>query len=210
MPIYKGTDKIEHLTKGSTNIKMVYRGSDLVYEGLPVGYTRKTYIQGSNNGYIVTDLYLNSNSVVTIDFETATLQTNLFGCFTASNASDNFSLYLVYSSPGAYIRYDGSLYRGFIPSSNTRYKAEMNSTGLIVDGEVEASWSAGSFTCTNPFYIGFLANSSGNQLRGKIYDLEIKGVAHFIPCVRDSDSAVGMYDIIGEKFYEATGNLTAV
>ena len=211
MPIYKGSSKVEHLTKGSTNIKMVYHGSDLVYEGLPVGYTRKTYIEQNTTqpyGYVTTDLHLTGSSEVIIDFETAETSSafNLCGCFSSSSATDNFSMYIGFSI-ASYIRYNGGVNRGFNADYSTRYVLEMGPTGVKIDGDTVGTWESKTFTCSADFYIGYVQNASANSFRGRIYDVKIKGVAHFVPCVRDSDSKVGMYDIIGETFYPCTGTL---
>ena len=211
MPIYKGTSKIDHLTKGSTNIKMVYRGTDLVYEGLPVGYTRKTYIEqntGAPYGYVTTDFHLAGDSEVTIDFETSPTTTayNLFGCFSGTGASDNFSTYVGISS-ASYIRYDGNVDRSFTATSGTRYLLEIDPTGAKIDGETITTWEAKTFTCSADFYIGYVQNASSNTFRGRIYDVKIKGVAHFVPCVRDADDKIGMYEIISQTFYPCSGTL---
>lgn len=211
MPIYKGSSKVEHLTKGSTGIKMVYHGSDLVYEGLPVGYTRKTYIEqntGSPYGYVATDLHLSGSSEVIIEFETAATSTsfNLFGCFSGSSATDNFSTYIGFGL-ASYIRYDGNTNRSFNADYETSYVLEMGPTGVKINGNTIGTWEPQTFTCSADLYIGYAQNASSAAFRGKIYDVKIKGVAHFVPCVRDSDSKVGMYDIIGETFYPCTGTL---
>lgn len=211
MPIYKGSSKVEHLTKGSTNIKMVYHGSNLVYEGLPVGYTRKTYIEQNTEapyGYVTTDLHLSGSSEVTIDFETAPTSSafNLFGCFSGSGTSDNFSVYIGFSI-ASYIRYNGNVNRNFNADYDTRYVLEMGPTGAKIDGETVATWEPQTFTCSADLYIGYAQNASANSFRGRIYDVKIKGVAHFVPCVRDSDSKVGMYEIISQTFYPCTGTI---
>ena len=50
--------------------------------------------------------------------------------------------------------------------------------------------------------------TSPNVIR--VYDVEVKGVAHMIPCYRISDNKPGMYDIIRQQFYTSAGTGASV
>lgn len=186
-------------------ISKVYYGNTLIWQSiLPAGYTAAEYISASGRQYIVTDIYLNSNSKVTADLYFTGTSGNVYGCYSGSSATDNFCYYGGSNSVKGYLRFDGDLVREFAPSRNTRYLIEHDANGFAVNGSIEATFEDNTFTCSNPFYICNLANSSAAKFTGRIYRLTITEgqttIADFIPA-QNPNSIFGLYDLIGKQFY---------
>ena len=193
-------------------ISCAYIGGDPVYHKLPSGYTECSYVRSNANAWFATNLYLTSKSEVIADLQFEGSAGNVYGCYTGSNASDNFCLYAGSASSDAYIRWDGHLYRAFRPTSGTRYKIRHSWNGFVVDGTAETNPFTDNpdsvFTCANPFYVGNLANSSAAKLKGRIYRLTVKTnggvVMDLVPC-QNSSNVCGLYDVIGRTFYQSQG-----
>lgn len=201
--------KIGSDTVNPAGIKAAYAGADLVYVKLPSGYARCNYVRSNVNAYFTTGLYLNSESVVVADLQFENAGGNTYGCFSGTNASDNFCLYAGSSSSDAYVRYNGEVARVFRPTSGTRYKLIHSKDGFFVDGtQVAQAFSAATFTCSNPFCVGTLSGSSSAKLKGRVYRLTVTengGVKmDLIPC-QNSNSVYGLYDLIGGTFYQSAG-----
>lgn len=176
---------------------------------LPSEYQEVEYIIGDNSGYVATDLYLTGSDTVKLKVDTTGFDTScsLFGAYAGSSAGPNYSIYFS-KSASAYVRYGSSTSRGFRAYADNLYDIEMTPTGFSVNREIKDTWEAQEFTTTRLMYIGSMTGSTSTSFQGKIYSCEVVGKAKYIPCYKKSDNTVGMYDIIGKKFYPATGTLT--
>lgn len=68
--------------------------------------------------------------------------------------------------------------------------------------------SQSSYTCDYNVFVGCV-NTKGTKsgyFVGNLYRMRFGSTADFVPCVRDSDSAAGMYDIVRETFYPSSGD----
>ena len=179
---------------------------------LPDGYTQINYIEGNNTGYIPTDIYLTGDDVTRIKFRTVTSGASsccLYG-FYRSNRSDNYSVYIQEKSYASYFRYGDDLYTGKFFELGTIYDLEMCSNYIkINDTTYSSPFTAQTFTTRDPICIGWLDTSSSAKLRGRIYSFEIVGKAKLLPCKRNTDNQIGMYDVMNNNFYPAEGTLTA-
>lgn len=176
---------------------------------LPEGYTEIEYIRGNDSGYVPTNIYLNGDDIVKIKFKT--LSSNiafcLFGSYKA-NESDNFSVY-IQSTYDSYFRYGDINYRQLKASPNTIYEIEMCADYLKINEETYYPFTTQTFTTRYPIYIGHINSSSSSKLKGIIYSFEIVGKAKLLSCTRNSDGQIGMYDVMNNTFYPASGTLTA-
>lgn len=184
-------------------------GGNTVYHKLPTGYTAANYVRSNANAYFTTGLYLNSESEVSADIQFENAGGNTYGCFSGTNAGDNFCLYAGSSSSDAYIRYNGEVARVFRPTSGTRYKIIHNKNGFWVDGSrIAQAFSEAEFTCSNPFCVGTLSGSTSAKLKGRIYRLTVRKngavVMDLVPA-QNSGSVYGLYDVIGRQFYTSAG-----
>lgn len=117
--------------------------------------------------------------------------------------------------------------QGKVAHINLNPHAESPST-LTVDSLTESgAWTDSQTINTNLGYCGkFLSNTTNNECTLKnfaaigilrLYDLSNNLVGEYIPCVRNSDNVVGIYDTVTETFlttdtetYATTGNANCV
>lgn len=182
---------------------------EVVYHKLPTGYTAANYVRSNANAYFTTGLYLTSESEVTADMQFENAGGNTYGCFSGTNAGDNFCLYAGSASSDAYVRYNGEVARVFRPTSGTRYKLRHNKNGFWVDGtQLAQAYSEAEFTCSNPFCVGTLSGSTSAKLKGRVYRLTVRTngavVMDLVPA-QNSSNVYGLYDTIGQMFYTSAG-----
>ena len=185
------------------------------------GYTKLDYIESSGTQYIDTGLKGNLNTVFEASVNKVTPSTNntltLFGDSTNSTIRIQFNITLGGSISRTSIFGNKNLTstEAWI-STNTDYVVKMNKTGLYVDDVLKGSFNAtSSFTTDGTMYL-FKSRNVDNidYLNGttrvywaKIFDGATL-VRHFIPVKRNSDSAIGMLDLVGMKFYANNGTGT--
>lgn len=179
---------------------------------LPTAYQQVDYIEGSNSGYIPTDIYLKGTDTVKFIYKTPDTGSTtccIFGAY-RSGENNNFSLYSSGANTSAYWRYAEKLYNGVKFTNDTEFSIEFSGSNLIVNEEsYETGFVLSDFTSVNPIYIGHINASASAKLRGRIYSFEIVGKYKFIPCYKKEDNTVGMYELYTKTFYPATGTLTA-
>ena len=135
---------------------------------------------------------------------------NTYGCFTISNASDNFCLYAGSASTNAYIRYNGQVVRDFKATSGTIYEIEQGPDGFKTNG-VNAAFDPATFTCSAPMYIFMLPNSTSAKVKARCYGLRIYRdgalAYNFIPAKNTQlDNEVGMWESVNGVWYSNAGN----
>ena len=182
--------------------------------GVPAYITPLSYIAGSGTQYITTSIYLRSTDVIKTKWRFQNSAGNVYGCFSGSDASNNFCLYGGSASNNAYLRYDGQLVRAFKPTSGTIYNIEHGPDGFKA-GTVNESFTAATFTCTAPMYIFMLPNSSSAKVTARCYGLRVYRdgalAYNFIPARNELTSAVGMWEAVNGVWYgnAGTGSFTA-
>ncbi len=194
-------------------IEKVYLGDDVVYEAneLPAAYKRLLGFEFSaSTYYAITGFNLKGSDTVRISFS-VDKACNVFGCYTTTSATDNYSMYASTSSGAKYLRYNGGTYKSYFASGNlgTKYDVVITPTGSsgMPTGQ-DDSWTAASFTASADLCIGTTSSSAtSSKLDGKIFgDIVVDGRLKLIPCKRISDNVLGYYDIYSETFYEPTGS----
>ena len=226
MPIYKGSTKVKDLAKGSTQIKKVYKGSDLVYsKRLPIGYTEVNFIKSTGTQYINTGVIPSQASddlVVEMKYalSSASISSTDNMMFGATDQTDagGFSFYFdVTSSKKAYMRTYAKTTGSYIvdtfyddyPSGTLKFSKD----GLYVDDVFVASSTPtiegdltyelyifgrnrdDVFNLPCPFTLEFCKIKKNGVL-----------VRDFIPCIRDEDGEVGLFDMVNKAFYENAGS----
>ena len=195
---------VKHIRIPEGDVTEITVNGRQIWHGLPSGYTAIASISGSGGAYIATDLHLTDEDIVKASVH-LTGACNVFGCFTDSSASDNFSFYTGSSnSSKLYARMDGLLDSSGRSVLNEDIFVCMDKTGLWINDMQKASFSSVEpFTASAPFYIGWLDNSSSPKLVGSIYELEVVGKFHGIPARRDSDGVCGLYDLTSRSFFSS-------
>ena len=103
---------------------------------------------------------------------------------------------------------------------STKAMIEMDSSSIVIT-DITASTSTtttygGSLSNVNETHYGVFcfyntSDSGAHSMVGKIYEIKIESSTHvlknnYIPCYRDSDNKVGLYDIVGGAFYYDESN----
>jgi len=224
-----GTQNIQALYLGGEQVKKAYLGETVVFGGkepapsrLPEGYTEVEYIQSSGTQYIVTGVKPTLTMKFMIDIEpTGDLSTS----------SNPFAgSYYYTSSPGYSRRF--LIWRVKQGIQVTAY-AERNGVSaiyatlssdisprrikIIVDYVAKQAYIEGEDTksiqvavSTSMDYITLLTShqAGSNYTSAKLYSCRIEqsgvSVRDFVPCI-DPSGAVGLYDLVGGKFYGNAG-----
>ena len=184
---------------------------------LPTSYERLEYIENTSTAYMDCGL----KPKYTFDYE---LKTNIYtgdsiiGCIFKNDGTDFrfFNLIITYFDVGynrISLRIPNSAFNPlyvkfgnyFIENPLTKEKV----TGTIFDEKMNGAM------ITNLFLFARLVYSpSGGQSvisKGKIWLLNIndngKPIRKFIPVKRKSDGVIGMYDLVGRKFYTSPNGM---
>ena len=195
---------------------------------LPSIYEKLEYIANTNGGWILTNLYLTSKSTLNIKVQPLIKEVMSFcGSTELFNGNDG---YITKNAIGLGVSQNGSNFRFFWGSGGIQNVANVNmaTEGCLdyktlnikldriynlsianniasIDGEKVITLKNIEFETKYPFSIFQLSRSLPitSSRPQRIYDLEIGGDlnAHFIPVKRKSDGVIGMYDLVGRKFY---------
>jgi len=77
--------------------------------------------------------------------------------------------------------------------------------------KTNVSYNAQEFETTAVAYIGALPNSSSSKFEGTIIgNITVGDRLRYIPCIRESDGAIGYYELMNRNFLEAQGSGTPV
>lgn len=177
---------------------------------LPQGYTELSYIQGDGASYINTGFNPNQNTVVRADMAHY-LSSETCWIFGARNGTNVGAFgFLTYRS---FYRADyGTATTNLSRTPTKRFVIEMDKNVAKVDGAVVATATVQTFSTNYPIYL--FANNNAGSAAGfsipKIYGCEIYNddilMREFIPCRRNSDNALGMYDTVHGTFYQNAGS----
>lgn len=174
------------------------------------GYKRLKGIKFNGNTYYkIPDLYLDGWSTVffSMSVEAAC---NVFGCYTTTDAENNYSLYVSTAANAKYLRYNGGTYKSQFSSSTfgTRYDIEIGPYGSsgMPSGQ-DDTWDWVDFTCSTEMCIGTTSpTATSSKFKGSLYgDFVVDGVFVGIPVERISDGAIGYFDLYNYTFIEPVG-----
>ena len=178
---------------------------------LPEGYTEVEYIENTSTAYIDTGLYLYDDASNTFTFEA-----KMYSAPTGSTEEYLFSTEQGNASPyvGFICRwYQRELYFGANAGANISLSSTDNQDGT---SGFTATTDSTNFTNTTSltFFCGKQGNSIWRQGRGKLYSSTVikNGVTigEFIPCKRDNDNKVGLYNIVNNEFLVSPNNVDFV
>lgn len=178
---------------------------------LPYSYERIEYIKSNGSSYLDTGIYGSDTLDIEISCIIVERSSNLF--FIASRTNPYLNTYsLVFASPYVY-RFDYGTKLNEISPANYDYvnKITLKKLGLKVylNNKLILELPTTKFKTPSTLLIfGVLTNGVVNIAPlngGKIYFLRMTEngilVRDFIPVKRKSDGMIGMYDLVGRKFY---------
>ena len=174
-------------------------------EMLPEGFAQVEYIQSDGSQFFDTGIVPDANTRVVMDFQLMTAgSTNqcLFGVV----GQFSFRWY----GSGSAFRSNGSNSVNFPTSisATDRHIVDKTAIKTTLDRDFSVTTTAGN--CTLPLYLLAQKASSGatNYAKAKLFRCQIfNGDAFaraFVPC-KDPTGAVGLYDLVGQKFYGNAG-----
>ena len=188
-------------------------------------YTLLDCIESNGNQYINTNFMPTKYTDFEIDFMYLGTSYSGWTCLYGERGSSDstyLALFINSSNPSASSPYISPNYAGFDPgtnsgttiSTNTKYKFRGEGGNLYINGVLNSSCSTTNTltSSTVPFYLFAVGTTSGAQnrnVRARIYQCKIwdEGVLvrHLIPCIRNSDDEVGMYELVNDVFYANSG-----
>lgn len=217
----KGTNDIK-LAIGGTQIAKAFVGNMLVYSLNE--YTELSYIQGSGAQYIDTGMPFNSNYTYKFKYKrNNTNGTPLAGYRTGSSAGTGQNCSFTYggSSEGLYYASgaSSSTVKMFSPLDTNEHEIVFNPANSLFTFDGVDKWYSLWITTqvvSNLNFCLFVDNrpSIVNGMNGRFYNFQVFDgntlIQNLIPCKRNSDNAVGMYDTINDVFLTNAGSGTFV
>lgn len=195
---------------------------------LPEGYTRIEYIEGmANVQYINTGIVMNSNMEIYCKAEPLRVISTGGGSYTPFGARDTAS------GNAGFLTFFGPIntnmdwwdstrwteahgYAGGFPATVIEISVKNSLATLKYDGNTKTHQFTPTLTTTSAtMWINGLNNGgtpwTTTDIPSRIYRFTIDGVADFVPARRDSDGAIGMFNVLNNQFYgnAGTGTFTA-
>ena len=177
------------------------------------------YIESTGTQWIDTNIYPNSNTYVYTDFQFISLnsQQRLFGNDSdSSNNEVSYGFYINGVLRWGYAYKDGvgNWINTGISVDNNRHILEFNNDRKVkVDNNTYNSSISGSVTNNSNYSLALMARnnmgtidcySSVRMYLFKIYQANTL-VRNLIPCYRNSDNEIGLYDTVNGVFYTNQG-----
>ena len=209
-------------TDGSGNTSTVRRviGVDGSFERY---YTRVDYIESTGTQYIDTGVIANRNTGFDIDFISYNKISKISGEY-----GTLFGARKTYRDSGFQLTTynNASLLGHFLFGTNSSYEDIRYSAGIVPSTRQKISFknniltlpdnsttTVTDYTFTTPSTLAIFAlNQDGSIIeysKTKLYNFKIYDgdtlIRDFIPCYRNSDNEVGLYDLVDNKFYTNAG-----
>lgn len=176
------------------------------------GYTKLSYIESNGTQYIDTAFIPNQNTRIICDVQiTDTSVRHLFG----ARASANSGAFFVPCLSATTIRadYGGQKNTHTVGSVLNRMTIDFNKTTCTIGG-ISTTFSTETFSANASIAL-FASNTNGEivadtyKAKMKLFSCKIYDngdlVRDFIPCMRDSDSKYGLFDLKNGVFYTNNG-----
>ena len=205
----------EHLENAYDEIET--KGANLHL--LPREYTQVDYIKSSGTQYIDTGVKGNQDTKINLDFEATNFSYSGNKTIIGSRKGATEKHYGITISAGAnpylYSGYNNVSQQGVPISLNTKYNVFKDKNIMYLDNTQITNATYTTFeTPTNMFIFAMDEVSAKFYSSIKLFNLKIYNdnvlVRDFIPCYRNSDNEVGLYDLVNNVFYtnQGTGAFT--
>lgn len=208
----------DNITSSATTYQgklSVYDGYEYIYSGsswqsvgevsgssrVPIGYTEVEYVENTTQAYINTDVYLYDSSSNSYEIQSK---------FYFQPYGRDFEY--LFGTEGTSSPYYGVQLRYY--QRNLQYNSSPNNVtwthinnGDGTSGVTASCVSTNGTNGNNPLtlFCGLWSTGPWRNGRGKIYSFQVTKnnalVRDLVPCTRDSDSIVGLYDIVNDVFY---------
>lgn len=180
---------------------------------LPDGYQEVEYIQSTGTQYIDTGFIPNQNTRVVVDFQ----YTEIIGAFLLGSRTTALarSYAINISSNKGVTSYGTTGNVAYKAADTKRHVIDKNKNLFYLDGVLLLTQPTQTFTA--PGSLEMFATYNGNTAgylpsKAKLYLLKIYDndnlVRYYVPSYRISDNVIGLYDLVGNKFYTNSGTGT--
>ena len=187
---------------------------------LPDTYTRLTGVRFRDRTYVRTNFRFNSTQYIEADLsytpKTSESFNALFGARISNNYGDQYTIYgRYYSDNDIYLESGHRVsnrvmsypnYRILIYASKYKIIVKKQSTDEVVaDVSLNITWNQ----CQSDLCIGATTDNNWQTSWMDLFGFAVKDLAtdenllYMIPCTRDSDGVVGLYDVINNIFYSS-------
>ena len=188
-----------------------------VTEVLPSGYIKLSYIESTGEQYIDTEFNMTVNSEIGLVMAVTEYNSSAKMGFLGSYESKG-TLYQLYASGTNnkyfYTSFGGKNYAQISDFTlDTIYDINIKPNTVFINNQQYDFTSDGLQNASIPLYL-FWRNATGEKAKMKLYSCTIYdhsvAVRKFVPCTRVADGTIGLYDFIGNKFYENKGTGTFI
>lgn len=192
----------------------------LVADALPEGYKEVQWIESSGQQWIDTELRPNCSDTVEVKFMAPVLRTSneFLYCARGVENAATFTCVKLDSQSLRIDRKDGSVGQSGMIYAYTVYTLTVNGhdqTSYLNDVEIKCTKKSGDFEVGGDFLLfgGYSGDKSvvSNLSTLRLYSFKVIAAdgavrADLVPCVREADSAVGLYDRARKAFYGNSGS----
>ena len=233
--VYRGEDMTQEALLGSQGgdaQEVSSLSSRAVSRSVPDGYTWIEYVESTGTQYVDTGMVLGSSSRVVVDYQLTSVPSggaDWYGIFGSRDGAPNYqNAFCTWVAGDGYYRMDYGDGRDggpqiLVPDTG-RHVLDRSGASVFMDGALRATCNQAQFTCnyTSWLMAGRSGTGSGSDAGQcffsnmrlyscKMYQDGSNVSRDFIPCRRDSDGTVGLYDTVGGQFYgnSGTGSFTA-
>ena len=187
---------------------------------LPSGYTQVDYIQNTSGAYIDTGYVPDYTNGFRIEVEyEPTVASQRYCVLSSYNGANHISLEVTTGNKSRFYYKDGTIDNsiGTITLSKNKVVVDYTNNSIKHIANGTQSTPSGTLSGTTPSLYMFVDRDkrfSTFTQPLRIYSCKLYNngtlVRNFIPCYRNSDSVVGMYDVVNNVFYvnEGTETLT--
>ena len=209
--------KVDFTNKTIADLPLKYQECQLVEREseniLPSGYTQVDYIESSGTQYI--DTGVNADSKLRVVLDTTFLNSRSIGAIYRNGS--NYERYHL-QGEAKFIFYTHTTPVSLNTFDNNRHLFDLNvPNGTIYVDNISYNKEYIVFDTRLSFWL-FRRNSNDSSLQffnaSKLYSCKMYYnnvlVRNFIPCYRNSDNEVGLYDLVNNVFYanQGTGEFT--
>ena len=183
---------------------------------LPSEYTQVDYITLTGTQYLNTNYKLWNSTTWKIELDFSISENyNYNAIFGFDDITDTNNEVWIYSTSAYAWRACGNSntnVTSITPDERIVMTHDNNSTGFRIDKNGTNVWNTTQLTGTADHNLCVGHRQGGGWLKGKIYSIKMYSnsamVRNFIPCYRNSDSVVGLYDLVNDTFYTNSGTGT--
>jgi len=188
---------------------------------LPAGYTAVQFLRSNGNQYINTNIVPTGDTQVEIEYEINSTVSGsdsvdvVCGSRTGSTSSKRFYPVGLNGNLTTHRGVIGTYVVSFSQTGKSNVLFNDSNHKYYVDGVEKGSFSStSSFSTNNPIGLFATMDTSGASFKSaaSIYSCKItdtstdETLGEFYPCKRDSDDALGMYDLVTDTFFQNEGS----